>query len=122
LRGTENFIRPGRKNALFTEDGIRAAIEGRLEAAEAGLRPAAAIHRPYAPFRPKTRLSGFMGLYVHYLYLLGKIRKQEYPPRMTPRLKQELMKFEQYKEQFRFLRINGIESETQLSAYQSQPK
>jgi hypothetical protein len=80
LRGTENFIRPGRKNALFTKDGIRAAIEGRLEAAEAGLRPAAAIHRPYAPFRPKTRLSGFMGLYVHYLYLLGKIRKQEYPP------------------------------------------
>jgi hypothetical protein len=120
LRGTENFIRPGRKNTLFTEDGIRAAIEGRLEAAEAGLRPAAAIHRPYAPFRPKTRLSGFMGLYVHYLYLLGKIRKQEYPPRMTPRLKQELMKFEQYKEQFRFLRVNGIESETQLSAYQSQ--
>jgi hypothetical protein len=120
LRGTGNFIRPGRKNAFFTEAGIRAAIDGRLEAAEADLRPAMPAHRLYAPFRPKTKLSGFSALYVHYLYLLGKIRKQEYPPRMTPRLKQEIMKFEQYREQFRFLRIHGIESEPQLSAHQSQ--
>ncbi|MGI6175190.1 MAG: relaxase/mobilization nuclease domain-containing protein [Christensenellales bacterium] len=120
LRGTENFIRPGRKDARFTEDGIRAAIEGTLEAAEAGLKPVAAAYRPYAPFRPKTKLSGFLALYAHYLYLLGKIRKREYPPRMTPRLKQELMKFEQYKEQFRFLWEHGIETAEQLSDYQTQ--
>ena len=120
LKGTENFIRPGRKNMLFTENGIRAAIEGALEAAEAGLGPVAATHRPYAPFRPKAKLSGFLALYVHYLYLLGKIKKREYPPRMTPRLKQELMRFEQYKEQFQFLRENEIETARQLSACQAQ--
>lgn len=120
LRGTGNFIRPGRKDAGYTEDGIRAAIGGQLDAAAQGLRPAAALHRPYAPFKPKTRLSGFLALYAHYLYLLGKIKTQEYPTRMTPRLKQELMKFEQYKRQFRFLRVHGIESESQLLAYQAQ--
>lgn len=120
MRGTDNFIRPGRKDIQFSEQGIRAAIAGQLEAAEAGLRPVTPIRKPYAPFRPKSKLSGFVALYVHYLYLLGKIRKQEYPPRMTPRLKQELMRFEGYKEQFRFLRINGIESEEQLASYQSQ--
>ncbi|WP_258106877.1 relaxase/mobilization nuclease domain-containing protein [Christensenella minuta] len=120
LKGTQNFIRPGRKNALFMESGIRAAIEGRLEAAGAGLSLIAAAHKPYVPFRPKAKLSGFVALYAHYLYLLGKIGKREYPPRMTPRLKRELMRFEQYKEQFRFLRVYGIESESQLSAYQSQ--
>ncbi len=120
LKGTENFIRPGRKDARFTEEGICAAIEGTLEAAEAGLRPVAAAYRRYAPFRPKTKLSGFLALYVHYLYLLGKIKKREYPPRMTPRLKQELMRFEQYKQQFRFLREHGIETADQLSARESQ--
>ena len=40
LRGQERFIIPGRKNPLFTEDGIRAAIQGNLAAIEAGRRPA----------------------------------------------------------------------------------
>jgi hypothetical protein len=120
LRGTQHFIRPGRKDIRFTEDGIRATIEGRLEAIEAGLRPVAAAYSPYAPFRPKVKLSGFVGLYTHCLYLLGKIKKREYPPRMTPRLKQELMKFEQYKEQFHFLWEHGIETANQLSAHQAQ--
>ena len=32
LRGQERFMIPGRKNPLFTEDGIRAAIQGNLAA------------------------------------------------------------------------------------------
>ena len=40
LRGQERFVIPGRKNPLFTEDGIRAAIQGNLAAIEAGRRPA----------------------------------------------------------------------------------
>lgn len=118
LLGTGNFIVPGRRNARFTEAGIRAAIDGRLEAEGAGsvaFRPA---HRPYTPFRPKAKPGGFLGLYAHYLYLLGKIGKQEYPPRMTPHLKREIMRFEQYREQFRFLRANGIETAAQLDAFQ----
>ena len=35
-----------------------------------------------------------MALYIHYLYLLGKIGQRQYPPRMTPRPRQEVMKFE----------------------------
>jgi len=40
LRGQERFMIPGRKNPLFTEDGIRAAIQGNLAAIEAGRRAA----------------------------------------------------------------------------------
>ncbi len=36
LRGQEHFMVPGRKNPLFTEDGIRDAILGNLSAIEAG--------------------------------------------------------------------------------------
>ena len=117
LRGQDHYIHPGRKNAEMTEDGIRAAIDHSLEAAGGDLYHTIPVARHNTPFIPKGKLTGFMALYVHYLYLLGKIKKQEYPPHMTPRLKNEIMKFERYKEQFRLLRVNKIETAEQLAEY-----
>ena len=116
LRGQDRFMVPGRKNPLFTEDGIRAAIGGNLDAIAAGTRPAI-IYRPrYQPYRRHPKYTGFMALYVHYLYLLGKAGQRQYPPRMTPHLRREIMKFESYKEQFAFLRAHGITTAEDLSA------
>ena len=80
LRGQERFQYPGRRDPLFTEDGIRAAIQGNLEQIEAGLRPVLPARLAYQPYRKHPRYSGFLALYVHYLYLLGKIEKRQYPP------------------------------------------
>ena len=117
LRGQERFMIPGRKNPLFTEDGIRAAIQGNLAAIEAGRRPAVQLRPQYRPYQKYPRYTGFLALYVHYLYLLGKIGKRQYPPRMTPQLWQEVMRFEQYREQFAFLRDNGITTRTDMAAF-----
>ena len=119
LRGQERFMYPGRKNPLFTEDGIRAAIQGNLEAIESRLRPAVIDRIPYKPFKSHPHYTGFMALYVHYLYVLGKIEKRRYPPRMTPRLRKEVMRFERYREQFSFLRENNIVSQEDMTAFQS---
>ena len=110
---------PGRKDPLFTEDGIRRAIQGNLEAIEDGLRPVFIPRRPYTPFKKHPKYMGFLALYVHYLYLLGKIEKREYPPKMTPHLKGEIMKFERYKTQFKFLHENGISTPEQLAAHRA---
>ena len=116
LRGQERFMVPGRKDKRFTEDGIRAAIAGNLDAIEAGTRPAI-IYRPqYQPYRRHPRYTGFMALYAHYLYLLGKIGQRQYPPKMTPHLRKEIMKFENYKEQFAFLREHGVTTAAGLDA------
>ena len=119
LRGQDRFMYPGRKNGLFTEDGIRAAIQSGLEDIEAGRRPAV-IYRPaYKPYKKYPKYTGIMALYVHYLYVLGKIGQRQYPPRMTPQLRQEVMQAERYREQFDFLRENGIATQGDAAALQT---
>jgi len=119
LRGQERFMYPGRKNPLFTEDGIRAAIQGNLEAVEAGLRPAVTYRQLYRPYHKHPKYTGFMALYVHYLYVLGKIGQRQYPPKAAPQTKAEIMKFERYREQFAFLRDNGIRTQEDMAAFQA---
>ena len=119
LRGQDRFMYPGRKNPLFTEDGIRAAIEGNLEAIEAGLRPATVRRPAYQPYKKHPKYTGFMALYVHYLYVLGKVEKRQYPSWMTPQLRQEVMKSERYREQFDFLRENDIQTQGDMAAFQA---
>ena len=117
LRGQERFQYPGRRDPLFTEDGIRVAIQGNLEQIEAGLRPVLPARLAYQPYRKHPRYSGFLALYVHYLYLLGKIEKRQYPPRMTPHLRQAVMRFERYQAQFAFLRDNDITTPADMAAF-----
>mgnify|MGYP001452954850 CR=1 FL=1 len=119
LKGQERLMIPGRKNPLFTEDGIRAAIEGNLDEIAAGARPSIVYRPRYEPYRRRhpQKYTGFMALYVHYLYLLGKAGQRQYPPRMTPHLRREVMRFEQYREQFAFLRDNGITTRTDMAAF-----
>lgn len=119
MPGQEHFMVPGRKNPLFTEDGIRAAILGNLSAIEAGRHPASNYRAPYRPYKKHPKYTGFLALYVHYLYVLGKIEKQQYPPRMTPQLRKEVVRFERCREQFAFLRENGITTQEDMTAFQA---
>ena len=119
LRGQERFMVPSRKDPLFTEEGIRAAIQGNLSAIEAGRRPAILPRPAYRPYTPHPKYKGFLALYVHYLYLLGKIGQRQYPPRITPRLRQEVMKAERYRAQFAFLRENNITGPDDMAAFLS---
>ena len=119
LRGQERYMVPERRDKRFSEDGIRAAIEGNLDAIAAGTKPVLTYRTPYRPYRRHPKYKGFLALYVHYLYLLGKVQQRQYPPRMTSHLRQEIMKFERYKEQFAFLREQNIATPEQLAAFQA---
>ena len=118
LRGQERFQYPGRRNTLFTEDGIRAAIQGNLAEIEAGSRPTVLSRPKYRPYLAHPKYTGFLALYVHYLYLLGKIGQRQYPPRMTPHLKREVMRFERYQAQFNLLRENDITTPVDMAAFE----
>ena len=113
FQGQERYMVPERKNPRYSESGIQAAIAGSMEQP---IVQSMRIYR-YQPFRKHPKYKGFLALYVHYLYILGKIQKHQYPPRMTAHLRQESAKFEKYREQFRFLADHNIETEQQMAAY-----
>ena len=116
LRGQERFMIPGRKNPLFTEDGILAAIQGNLEEIGDGLRPPRPYRPQWKPYQKRVKYTGFLALYVHYLYILGKIEKRQYPPKITPKLRKDLMQFEKLKTHFAFMRENNIRTKDDMTA------
>lgn len=119
LPGQGHFMYPERKDQRYSEEGIRSAIAGNLLEITAGRKPAVVYRPPFRPYKKHPKYKGFLALYVHYLYVLGKIQKQQYPPRMTPELKKDIMRFEQLQEQFKFLQSHGIETEAQMKAVQA---
>ena len=104
---------------LRGQEGIRAAIQGNLAEIEAGSRPTVLSRPKYRPYLAHPKYTGFLALYVHYLYLLGKIGQRQYPPRMSPHLRREVMRFEQYRTQFDFLRENEIVTQADMDAFQT---
>ena len=116
LRGQERYMYPERKNAAFSEENIERAIAGNLAEIEAGTRPAFLPRPKPQPYRPHPKYKGFLALYYHYCYLLGRIEKRQYPPRMTPHLRREIMKAETYKARLKFLQENGIATADDLTA------
>ena len=116
LRRQEHFMCPERRNPDFSEERIEQAILGNLEEIEAGIKPVFIPKPKPQPYRPHPKYTGFLALYYHYCYLLGRIEKRQYPPRMTPHLRQEIMKAETYKARLKFLQEQNICSPDDLAA------
>lgn len=117
LRGQDHFMYPERKDKQYSEDGIRAAINGNLDAIFMGKNLTVTHREPYKPYKKHPKYTGFLALYYHYLYILGKIEKRQYPPRVTGQMRKEVMRFEQFRSQFQFLNENGISSEADMQAF-----
>ena len=116
LHGQEHFMCPERRNPAFSEERIEQAILGNLEQIEAGRKPAFTPRPKPQSYRPHPKYTGFLALYYHYCYLLGRIEKRQYPPRMTPHLRKEIMKADIYKARLKFLQEQNICTPDDLAA------
>lgn len=117
LRGQSHFMYPERKNPQYSEDGIRSAINGNMDAIFMGKQLAVVHRQPYKPYKKHPKYTGFLALYYHYLYILDKIEKRQYPPKVTGKMRQEVMRFEALRAQFQFLNDNGIATEADMTAF-----
>ena len=108
---------PERKNPRYSEDGIRATIDGNMDAIFTGKQITVTRREPYRPYKKHPKYTGFLALYYHYLYILGKIEKRQYPPRVTGKMRQEVMRFNQLRAQFQFLNEHSIFTEADMTAF-----
>lgn len=108
---------PERNDKQYSEDGIRAAINGNLDAIFMGQQLTVVHRTPYKPYKKHPKYTGFLALYYHYLYILGKLEKRQYPPKVTGQMRREVMRFEQLRAQFQFLNENGIATEADMAAF-----
>ena len=64
------------------------------------------------------KLKGFVALYFHYLYLFKKIERKQTPQRVSFFMRDEMIKFDRYQKQFKFLFTHNIETGEDLQKYQ----
>lgn len=64
------------------------------------------------------KLKGFVALYFHYLYLFKKIQRKQIPQRVSFFMRDEMIKFDRYQKQFKFLFTHNIETGEDLQKYQ----
>lgn len=115
------YIRLKSLGQNYTEDSIKL----RLEAQRKCIRQLDTIERkhqkrftlvkgPFNIFKSK-KIKGFTALYFRYMYILGKVKKRTTPKKVSFLLREDILKFERYQRQFRFLYSNGIETKTDLT-------
>ena len=126
--GSGRFIRMDSLGDGYTEADLKARLEG-IRSGE--VQPTAPRHPPLysclppgrryrvwggLPRREHKKLTGFQALCFKYLYLLRGIKGgRPYTKRTAFVMRQEVIKFDRYQRQFRYLHENRIETADQLT-------
>lgn len=107
----------------YTENAIRQ----RIIATRNGIITASPSEMPKKQYRYRgnlknikgKKLKGFVALYFRYLYLFKKIERRQTPQRVSFFMRDELIKFDRYQKQFKFLYSHNIETGNDLQKYQT---
>lgn len=105
----------------YTEEAIQARIERQRRTGRYQPPVTPSPHRRYryrGKFTGAKKLHGFKALYYHYLYLLGKVKKRRASPRVRKRLSADLICFDRYMAQYRYLSEKRIDTIRDLEQYQ----
>ena len=68
---------------------------------------------------PNGKITGIKALYVHYLYLMGLVKKNELPDKAAFVLKEDILKFERMTKTFKFLTDRNLDTLEQVQDYKS---
>ena len=115
-KGKERFFRLGRNlGEGYTPAGIRRRL---LEQSrpERKFRPQPRKVKFHGLMKPARKATGFRALYYHYCYLLGIFprNKRRLPRRVSPALREELLKGERFSQEVRLLSRYKIDTVEQL--------
>ncbi len=117
-KGKERFVRLKTLGENYTEDAIKHRISKTpLVFVERPPKPVAKRYMVKGSLKNAKKITGFRALYLHYMYLLGKIKTSKNKQNFHPVLKSELIKFEQYKAQFKLIYENKLNTMTQVDEF-----
>lgn len=119
-KGKERFFRLGRNlGENYTSTGIRRRL---LEQSrpEREYHPQPRNVKFHGKMKPARKATGFRALYYHYCYLLGIFprNKCRLPRRVSPALREEMLKGERFSQEVRLLSRYKIDTMEQLEAHQ----
>ena len=119
-QGKERFFRLGRNlGEGYTPTGIRRRL---LEQSrpEREYHPQPRNVKFHGKMKPARKATGFRALYYHYCYLLGIFprNKCRLPRRVSPALREEMLKGERFSQEVRLLSQYKIDTMEQLEAHQ----
>ena len=119
-QGKERFFRLGRNlGEDYTPVGIRRRL---LEQSrpEREYHPQPRKVKFHGQVKPARKATGFRALYYHYCYLLGIFprNKRRLPRRVSPALREELLRGERFSQKIRLLSRYKIDTMEQLEAHQ----
>ena len=118
-QGKERFVRLGRNLGVdYTPAGIRQRL---LEQSrpEREFPPQPRKVKFHGQMKPARKATGFRALYYHYCYLLGIFprNKRRLPRRVSPALREELLKGERFSQEVRLLSRYKIDTAEQLEGH-----
>lgn len=121
--GGERFLRLDSLGEGYTEADILARLaQGRSSPPQPPEPMRTPLLSPGRKYRTSTplprqtrRLKGFRALYFKYLYLLGAVPTRHPKKHRAAVSRVEIIKFDRYQEQFKYLMTNRIETAAQLS-------
>ena len=118
-QGKERFVRLGRNLGVdYTLAGIRQRL---LEQSrpEREYPPQPRKVKFHGQMKPARKATGFRALYYHYCYLLGIFprNKRRLPRRVSPALREELLKGERFSQEVRLLSRYKIDTAEQLEGH-----
>lgn len=115
-KGKERFFRLGRNlGETYTPAGIRRQLLEKSRP-EREFRPQPRKVKFHGQMKPARKATGFRALYYHYCYLLGVFprNKRRLPRRVSPALREELLRGERFSQEVRLLSRYKIDTLEQL--------
>lgn len=118
IRGDTRPTRLYRLGEQYTNENITKRIYERKRP-EIYIKPKPVVHKCKlkGSFRQVKKLTGFRALYFHYLYLMGKLPKNNTRPPRHPILWEDIRKLERYTAQITLLCTHKIDTSAQLQAF-----
>ena len=119
-KGKERFFRLGRNlGENYTPAGIRRRLLEQNRP-EREYLPQPRKVKFHGQMKPARKATGFRALYYHYCYLLGIFPRntRRLPRRVSPALREELLRGERFSQEVRLLSRYKIDTAEQLEAHQ----